>query len=268
MKLAAGVLAILAYPLVVVAVLPEHLGPIYAAAALIPTFAGLALAGLYYWTQYRLRSGQPDKGGLVDRASALLVLFLALAIAATSLVFAANVVLHDSAPWVCGVAIVWALIWLPVAIRRISVTTSILVDRDPKAVFWFVSDFRNSPRYIPELESVEKLTEGDIGPGTQFRERVRIGDYVTEGVDEIVDFSPPTRFTSHTLSTRGSVGVTTFAPQQGGTLVSYTYRSEVTYAEALVGAVFRRRSLVGVLRSRREAMWVRLKQLMETPAPA
>ena len=43
-------------------------------------------------------------------------------------------------------------------------------------------------QYVPDLVSVEKITDGDIGPGTQFRTKVRLdgaGDF--EGVEEIVD---------------------------------------------------------------------------------
>src|SRR5690348_369016 len=66
-------------------------------------------------------------------------------------------------------AALWVVFWWPAAARTFSLSSTVVIDRDPASVFAFVSDFRNSPKYYFMYdETVEKVTPGPIGRGTRF----------------------------------------------------------------------------------------------------
>jgi hypothetical protein len=44
----------------------------------------------------------------------------------------------------------------------------IFIDRPVEEVFDFVADERNEPRYNTQMHRAEKISEGPIGPGTQY----------------------------------------------------------------------------------------------------
>ena len=48
----------------------------------------------------------------------------------------------------------------------------IVIERPPEAVFDFVADERNEPRYNPRMLRVEQISAGPIGLGTRFRAEV------------------------------------------------------------------------------------------------
>jgi Polyketide cyclase / dehydrase and lipid transport len=266
-KLAAGVLAILLYALVAIALVPEHIGPVYAAALIVMCAMGIGLA--FAWAFLRPYGGPqgPMDEVKAERALALQASIFAAAIAATALVLAAtSLAIYGIV--LCGLAIVWALIWLPAPMRRITATTSVQIHRDPASVFSFVSDERNSPRYEAEMLSVEKVTDGNIGPGTQFRGRVQLPNSVFEGVDEIVDYEWAHRFSERVVGGH-SLGILTFElTQDGGTLLSYRYESRVSYPGALVGQGLQRGQLAAQMEARRNATWGRLKQYLESEPDA
>ena len=45
----------------------------------------------------------------------------------------------------------------------------IVIKRPVNEVFEFVADERNEPRYNPQMRVAEKITDGPLGVGTQFR---------------------------------------------------------------------------------------------------
>jgi polyketide cyclase/dehydrase/lipid transport protein len=163
-------------------------------------------------------------------------------------------------------ATIWVVLWVPLSMRAVATGSSVVIQRDPAAVFAFVADYRNEPRYISMVESVEKITSGPIGPGTQFRGRARLAPKVVwESVEEIVDYEPNQRVTSHVISApESAVEVLTFEPAQGGTLLSHRFESEITYIRAVFGVAFfrgiQKRRMVAV----RQAAWARLKEILES----
>jgi carbon monoxide dehydrogenase subunit G len=168
---------------------------------------------------------------------------------------------------ICGLAILWALVWIPLWMRRIGIRTSVVIDRDPATVFAFVSDFRNEAKYQPSISAVEKITDGPIGPGTQFRTRVELPNGPFEGVDEIVDYQPPYRVTSRVANAlRSNVGVLTLEAVPQGTRLRYSFESEITYSNALMLQGLMRWLMTLDMRSQRNAGWARLKQLLESQA--
>jgi hypothetical protein len=49
------------------------------------------------------------------------------------------------------------------------VTNAVEIAAGPDVVFDYTTDLRNEPRWNPQMRRVEKITDGDISPGTRFR---------------------------------------------------------------------------------------------------
>jgi hypothetical protein len=260
-KLAAGVLAILVLPLIVYVIDPGGKSSLHFIA--IGLYLALGLALLLLSSTFP-RARRPDRS--IDERALDRRLVIAALLAAAVIGNFALLLSKSLTPIICGFAIVWSLVWLLPFTRRISVRTQVLINRDVKTVFGFMSDLRNQPQYMPEVLSVEKITEGDIGPGTQFRSTVRLDETNTfEGVEEIVDMEWGRRITDRVADgTRPNYGVMTFDPVGAATKLSYQFVSEVSYASALVGQGAFRWAMTGEMRRRRRQAWARLKQVLES----
>ncbi len=217
---------------------------------------------------WQLQTGRYDRlrEGAVDRFLNSNVLALGLAIDSVIFVFLAQS--KQSALLVSGLAILWAVIWLPRWTRRFRTRTSVVINRDPAAVFGFVSDFRNAPQWFPQFESVEKITPGSIGPGTQFKFRQPTRNGVLELVDEIVDYEWAHRLTDHVPNGRPNLETLTFEAVPGGTLLSHIFDSEMSYGTAVSGQIWRRWTMTARMRRLRQAAWARVKQVLESSPPA
>src|SRR5216683_3057943 len=170
---------------------------------------------------------------------------------------------------ILGVAAAWVLLWSPRALRQVGIRTSVVIQRDPSVVFAFISDFENEPRYLPGME-VEKITSGPIRSGTQFRSRFQMPNGITfEGIEEIVDFEPPTRLTSRVASgLRPNVDVITIEPVSNGTMLKYRFETELTFPNAIIGLGLLRWLTNIELWNRRRAAWARVKQILESGQPS
>lgn len=233
---------------------------------------GLCLAGIVVTVAVGIARERKVVGRVDERvqmqsndASAL---FLAGLIDLLALLFAVSPRPHPQVTLIIsGIAIILALVWIPAWMRRIGIRTSVVIDRDPATVFAFVSDCRNEVKYQPTLISVEKITDGPIGPGTQFRSRVQLPNGPFEGIEEIVDYEPPYRVTSRVANAlRQNVGVLTFEPVPEGTKLRYRFDSEITYSSALLLQGLMRWFMTMDIRSQRNAAWARLKKLLESQA--
>jgi hypothetical protein len=166
---------------------------------------------------------------------------------------------------ISGLAILWSVLWIPAWMRHIGVRSSVVIDRDHASVFAFVSDDRHGVQYHPDLLSVQKITDGPIGVGTQFRSRMQLPKGVFEGVEQILEYEPPNRTSSTVVSgLRRNLGTTTFEAVPQGTRVTYRFDSELTYSAALLGQGAMRWLIEADARSRRKDAWARLKRLMES----
>ena len=264
MKLAAGVVAILVAPLIVIVIDPGHesLRTVLALFSLtgLAIIFGIATIALGPWL---------ERDVLVDerrahRFTTAAVLFIAGVIATAALVFGTNLPLLGLA--ISTIAVVWSLIWIPRGMRRLSVQTESLIERDPRAVFDFLIDFRNLLKYAPDVTSVEKATDGDIRPGTRFLCRFQLDSvHLWEAEDEIVDMSAGQWFSDRIANgTRPNLGVMSFQPTGASTLLAYRFESEVSYPQALLGRGLLRGELMRRMRRRRTERWERLKQLLES----
>jgi uncharacterized protein YndB with AHSA1/START domain len=214
---------------------------------------------------------QLDRRSLDEQAADLSVssTAIALALAIDSVVLLLYAGSNKSVLLISGLAVLWALIWMPRLTRRVRVRTSIVIDRDPSTVFGFVSDFRNAPKWFPQFETVEKLTPGSIGPGTQFRFRQQTPNGMLELVDEIVEYEWASRLTDRVAGAhRANVEVLTFEPVDRATRLEHQFISEVSYAAAIIGQVLYRWNTTGQMRRQRQAAWARLKQVLEGQPPA
>jgi uncharacterized protein YndB with AHSA1/START domain len=166
---------------------------------------------------------------------------------------------------ILGVAAAWVLLWSPRALRQVGIRTSVVIQRDASVVFAFISDFENEPLYIPGIE-VEKITSGPVRSGTQFRSRMHLPNGGTfEGVEEIVDYEPPTRLTSRVSSgLRPNFDITTFDPVERGTRLRHRFDTELTYPSAVIGMGLLRWITAIEMWSRRRAAWARVKQILES----
>ena len=168
----------------------------------------------------------------------------------------------------------WVIAWWPPALRVQNITSEVSVARDPAAVFEFVSNLENDPRWWTMTEVAEKLTPGPIGRGSQFRMRARMPasagrpEYLYEGVEEIVDYMPSHRLVS-TMATglHGNHAEVTFDPIPNGTLVTHRFQFVYSYATAVTGVtVMFGRSGEREVKANRAAAWTRAKQILEGSA--
>jgi uncharacterized protein YndB with AHSA1/START domain len=230
--------------------------------ALVLIVPGMALAirGL----SLAPKPGQPVDVRRFERQGSSILLALAFVIGAVALLVAAAVSPMVGL-FIVGVAALWVLLWTPVWLRRVEIESSVLIQRDPAAVFSFVADAQNLPRYTPRVLSVEKITQGPVGPGTQFHSKMQVTPTTTsEAIAEIVDYEPNRRMTSRvTTGSTPNLDVITFTPADGSTLLSARFESEVSFNLALVGAAYRipqaRRQIMAAYQS----SWIRLKQVLE-----
>jgi len=233
---------------------------------------GLSLAGIVVIVAVGVRRERKVVGRVDERvqmqSNDSSALFLAGLIDLLALLFAVRPRPHPQVTLIISAtAILWALAWIPAWMRRIGIRTSVVIDRDPATVFAFVSDFRNEAKYQPGISAVEKITDGPIGPGTQFRTRVELPNGPFEGVDEIVDYEPPYRVTSRVANAlRANVGVLTCEAVPEGTRLRYSFESVISYSNALLLQGLMRWLMTMDMRSRRNAGWARLKRLLESQA--
>jgi hypothetical protein len=206
-------------------------------------------------------------------------IFNVTAYAATILIASLSVSLALASPTlalvVISAAAVWVVFWWPVAARTFHLSSTVVIARDPASVFAFVSDFRNTPKYYFMYEqTVEKVTPGPIGRGTQFRAHVNFhedqlpgGGQASsyDGVDEIVDFEPNRRLTSRVSSgRRRNLDTITFEEVGSATRVTHRFDYVHSYGGALYGMRLRNRATDRYMKANRDAAWARAKQILES----
>jgi uncharacterized protein YndB with AHSA1/START domain len=166
---------------------------------------------------------------------------------------------------ICAAAAGWVILWSLPQVRKSSLSSSYVVNRSPDAVFSFLSDSRNDPKYQPDIESVELVTHEPIGPGARFRYQMRVRNTIAIGTEEIVDYEPNRRFTTRVASGRHpNLAELTFEPVEGGTRVTHRFELERSIPSALMGGWFRQPAANRMLLERRRAAEARIKQILES----
>jgi hypothetical protein len=138
----------------------------------------------------------------------------------------------------------------------------IVINWPVDAVFDFVADERNEPRYNPRMLRVEKLSPGPIGLGTRFRTAMTSRPRPAEMTIEWIGYDPPRRLASWThLSTMEIRGALTFDPVPEGTRMRWSWVAQP-------GGVFKLLTPVVARTGRRQEqrIWANLKRVLEAQA--
>ena len=80
----------------------------------------------------------------------------------------------------------------------VHIAGEIIIGRPVEQVFDFVADERNEPRYNAQMRRADKISEGPIGLGTQYRAEVVSGRQVVPMVIECTGFERPRMLASMT----------------------------------------------------------------------
>jgi len=73
----------------------------------------------------------------------------------------------------------------------IEINGEIVVEKPIEAVFAFVSDPTNTPRYQPDIVSTRVETPGPVRLGTRFKETMKMGPWKLDSSCEVVEFERP-----------------------------------------------------------------------------
>jgi hypothetical protein len=116
-----------------------------------------------------------------------------------------------------------------------TLSESVLIKAPPRKIFEFIKyvepRLKLSPAY--RLLGCEKITGGEIGPGTRFRIQMLAGGARSEYVSEVVEFVENERLVTRDIEGRVKVSITLEeAPE--GTL--YTHTEEFTLPEGVAEA--------------------------------
>ena len=164
---------------------------------------------------------------------------------------------------VLAIFLIWIAIWIPRRSRQIDVTTSIDVKRPPQVAFDFVSNPTNGHLYIPGVEIPEPIALPlDVGTVVHVRRR-RADGRTFEWDERIVDYQPGQSFTTVALDDRASTGEVGFRAIDGGTRITFRYRSFTRLQTALLGGVLKRPSISEVLAANRTEWNQNLKAVLE-----
>ena len=129
-------------------------------------------------------------------------------------------------------------------------------------VFDYVADECNEPRYNAQMRHAEKISDGPIGVGTQYRAEVVSGGRPVSMVIEVTAYERPGRLASMTTMSAMDVAYTlTFGPVREGTRTRWSGEIEPH------GMLKRIGPLVAWMGRRQELrIWTGLKGLLEGKA--
>jgi polyketide cyclase/dehydrase/lipid transport protein len=145
----------------------------------------------------------------------------------------------------------------------IRIKGDIVIDRAVEDVFDYVADERNEPTYNTQMRLAEKISDGPIGVGTQYRAEVVSGGRPVSMVIRVTEYERPRRLASMTTMAAMDVAYTlTFEPVREGTRMRWSGEIEPHGALRLMGP------LVAWMGRRQELrIWTGLKGLLERTAP-
>lgn len=135
----------------------------------------------------------------------------------------------------------------------------LVIDRPVEAVFDFVADERNEPRYNPHMRSAQKVSEGPIRAGTRFRSQVASMGRTIGMATVLTAYERPRRLDSATrVSFMDTSGSLTFEPAGTGTRMRWSWQVEPRGLLRLASPV-----MAGVGRRQERATWVGCKRYLE-----
>ena len=165
-----------------------------------------------------------------------------------------------------GLLVAWVLVWLPPWMRRVVMSSSIQVASSREAAFDFLSNPNNWSRYLPDIELVEPV-ELPLHPGSVIRLRLRRGGSVLDGDETVREFERGRRFATRLLPPLVGSGTYDFSSFEGGTTITYTYRSTLGLSDAVLGVGLRRGRAISRMAARRGTAMKEVKRLLEDKDP-
>ena len=141
----------------------------------------------------------------------------------------------------------------------IHINGDIVIDRRVEDVFDYVADECNEPSYNVQMRLAEKISDGPIGVGTQFRAEVVSGGRPVSMVIEFIEYERPRRLASKTTMSSMDIAYTlTFEPVREATRMRWSGKIQPHGMVKLIGP------LVAWLGRRQELrIWTSLKGLLE-----
>lgn len=141
----------------------------------------------------------------------------------------------------------------------IHIKGDIVIDRAVEDVFDYVADERNEPTYNAQMRLAEKISDGPIGVGAQYRAEVVSGGRPVSMVIEFTEYERPRRLASKTTMSSMDIAYTlTFEPVREGTRMRWSGEIEPHGMLKLFGP------LVAWMGRRQELrIWTGLKGLLE-----
>jgi hypothetical protein len=150
-------------------------------------------------------------------------------------------------------------VWYGEVFGMAQIEGEITIHRLADDVFDFISDERNEPRYNPKMTSVERLSDGEIGLGTQFRAEVVSGGKPLSIVIEFISFERPHRLGSRTtMPGMVILGDLTFEAVGDATRMHWAWDIRPTGAMRLLKPLI---TLMG--RRQEREIWTSLKRCRE-----
>lgn len=64
------------------------------------------------------------------------------------------------------------------------ILNKVRINKSPDEVFNFITDMRNELKWNPDVQFMEKITEGEIGLGTKFRAKWHLSDTLIVTIDK------------------------------------------------------------------------------------
>lgn len=131
---------------------------------------------------------------------------------------------------------------------------SLHTPRPPEEMFAYLSDFSTTERWDPGVIEAERLGEGPVHEGTEFRLLTSFLGRKVPLVYRIVEYDPPSAVTFRgESSTVVSLDRITFEPANGGTRITYhadlALKGALKLADPLLQVTFKRvgaRALAGL----------------------
>jgi hypothetical protein len=136
----------------------------------------------------------------------------------------------------------------------------ILICRPVEAVFDFVADQRNEPRYNPRMIRAAMATDGPVRKGTVFRSAAKSLGRTADMRIELTGYDRPARLASRSRMRQGTMdGTITFEPAPSGTRMRWSWRVRPKGPARLLAP------LITWMGNRQEqAIWASMKRYLET----
>ena len=136
------------------------------------------------------------------------------------------------------------------------IENSVEIARPIEDVFDFTSDMRNELKWNPDVESMEKITQGPVGLGTRYKAKWHTSPPVTT---ECTHFDRPSRFSYHNGGSIEVDLIISLTPTAGGTMLRSRFNAKAHGFFRLIFPIF-----LIVLRRQEKTNMANVKRFLES----